>query len=497
MERILTFPDPFPDETVYSLAVRYHRIIGNSSYRRTSDELFGYYSRTCGSIFPCGLKALAYRLDDVITASDLIQHHTLLPLYRPFLSEDAYSATVRSMMSTNGSGVMMRLGLTASGLLKYSSFRYCHECTLDDLRLFGVPYWHRIHTAPGVLTCPFHNQPLTSYDFQCRHDWRHMVLPGEGDSSSQHASPSNCIGNNVSQLQAWALLNSDLLCELVKRDVLRFCLAELELINNGRLRNREISQYFRYRLSMGPTHGPYEKLIISPDWIVRLLRPRERVVQPFHFLCALSLLGQDVASLKTLIDSDFRYTPPSPNYCNRIVSAEPSTMSYYRSGYQRDKNKKCHERAGYSWLYRHDRAWLVDNLQPLPPHRNQNSRVDWEVRDQEFSSNLLAAHQLILLRKDKPYKITKSQLARAIPGGFGLLRNIAKLKMSSELLAGLVESEQDFQLRKLRWAIENLPYPKFLQHWLVIKLAGIRVSRFDRRKLQELIEAHRLANGVV
>lgn len=497
MERLLTFPEPLPDETVYSLAVRYHRIVGNFSYRRTSGELFGFYSRTCGSIFPCGLDALASQLDGVITAGDLIQYHTLLPLYRPFLSDRAYSATIQSMMSTSGSGVMMRLGLTASGLLKYSSFRYCHECALDDLRLFGAPYWHRIHTAPGVLTCPRHNRPLTSYDFQCRHDWRLMVLPGEGYSSSQHAGFSNCIGDNVSQLQAWALLNPELLCEIVERDVLRFCLADLGLINNCRLRQREISQYFRCRLSMGPSLGPYESLIVRPDWIVRLLRPRERLAQPFHFFYALSLLGQDVASLKAFINSDFRYNPPPLKYCNRIVNAAPSTRSYYRSVYQRDKNKKCHERAGYSWLYRHDRAWLVDNLQPLPPQRNKNCRVDWVKRDEVFSSNLLAARQLILLRKDKPSKITKSQLARVIPGGFGLLRNIAKLKKSSDMLPVLIENEHDFQLRKLQWAIEKLPYPKFLQHWLVIKLAAIRVRHFDRRELQELIDAHRLINGVV
>ncbi|MBS9759956.1 TniQ family protein [Pseudomonas mosselii] len=498
MERILTFPEPLPDETMYSLAVRYHRIIGNSSYRRTSDELFGYYSRTCGSMFPCGLKALAYRLGGMITASDLILHHTLLPLYRPFLSERAYSATVQSMMSNNGSGVMMRLGLTASGLLKHSSLRYCPACVLDDLRSSGVPYWHRIHVAPGVLTCPLHDQLLISYKFEYSNDWRYMVLPGEGNSKPRCTDSPAEVSNTVSHLQNWGLRNPDLLCEIVERGILRFCLAELGFINNGRLCERALSQYLKHRLSMGPSHGPYEQLVIGHDWVLRLLRPRERVIQPFHFFFALSLLGQNVASLKAFQRSDSRYTPRPDKSGSCVVHTSPSiTTNSHRADYQRDKDKKCHERAGYNWLYRYDRAWLVDNVHPLPPTRARTCRADWGKRDEEFLSRMLAARHLILLRVGKPSKITKSELARTIPGGSGLLRNIAKLKKSSEMLPVLIENEHDFQLRKLQWAIENLPYPKFLQHWLVIKLAGIRVSRFDRCELQELIDARRLVNGVV
>lgn len=77
MDRLHWFPQPFPDESLYSLAVRYHRLSSNDSYRRTSQELFGAYSRTCGSILPCCLGALSQRLASAYSVEHLIDRFTL------------------------------------------------------------------------------------------------------------------------------------------------------------------------------------------------------------------------------------------------------------------------------------------------------------------------------------------------------------------------------------------------------------------------------------
>ena len=85
---LLCFPKPFPDESLYSLAVRYHKLAANPGYRVTSQELFGSYSRTCGSILPCCLGALSERLGGAISVRQLIERFTLLPLYLPFLNDE-------------------------------------------------------------------------------------------------------------------------------------------------------------------------------------------------------------------------------------------------------------------------------------------------------------------------------------------------------------------------------------------------------------------------
>jgi len=104
MERLLVFPEPFPDELLYSLVVRYHRMVANVSYRRTSQELFGTYSRTCGSVLPCCLEALSARTDGLVTVPELLRSLTLLPLYKPFLSPSTYEFAVRHMKGADGTG---------------------------------------------------------------------------------------------------------------------------------------------------------------------------------------------------------------------------------------------------------------------------------------------------------------------------------------------------------------------------------------------------------
>lgn len=88
MANLLFFPQPFPDESLHSLAVRYHKLAANPSYRLTSHELFGSYSRTCGSILPCCLGVLSERLRGAISVGELIERFTLFPLYLPFLNEE-------------------------------------------------------------------------------------------------------------------------------------------------------------------------------------------------------------------------------------------------------------------------------------------------------------------------------------------------------------------------------------------------------------------------
>ncbi len=137
MERLLLFPQPFADETLYSLVVRYHKLSANGSYRRTSQDLFGAYSRTCGSIVPCCLGALSQRLASAYSVTELIDRFTLLPLYEPFLSDATYSAACITMAGSDGTGLKMALGITASGFLKYASLRYCPSCVREDTQHCG------------------------------------------------------------------------------------------------------------------------------------------------------------------------------------------------------------------------------------------------------------------------------------------------------------------------------------------------------------------------
>ncbi|ASD20428.1 TniQ family protein [Pseudomonas aeruginosa] len=291
MDRLLLFPEPLPDETLYSLAVRYHRIVANDSYRRTSQELFGTYSRTCGSVLPCCLGPLSAQLGGLYSVGELVESLTLLPLYRPFLKQAAYESAVRRMEGTQGTGLKMSLGITASGLLKYASFRYCGACIEHDLTHYGVPYWHRIHMATGVCVCPHHGNILLSASFPGNSEWRCMLLPGETCGTPVLKESSSEASQAIAEMQFWALRNSLDACGLMREDFLKFRLAQMGMYQRGRLKDLRLRNYLRKRLNRSSRGGEFEAVVGDVSWAVQLFHRRGRVIQPFRYYFMCWLLG--------------------------------------------------------------------------------------------------------------------------------------------------------------------------------------------------------------
>ena len=55
-----SFPNPYPDEILYSTVARYHQRSGNILFRQTVEELFGDRSAHSAVVLPAGLGALPY-----------------------------------------------------------------------------------------------------------------------------------------------------------------------------------------------------------------------------------------------------------------------------------------------------------------------------------------------------------------------------------------------------------------------------------------------------
>lgn len=67
--------------------------------------------------------------------------------------------------------------------------QYCAQCTFDDLKLWGVPYWRRTHQIPNVVACPVHGTVLNSKTLPSRYHLS-VGLPPISNQSS-HANPED------------------------------------------------------------------------------------------------------------------------------------------------------------------------------------------------------------------------------------------------------------------------------------------------------------------
>src|SRR6266568_7193258 len=132
------FPKAYPDELLYSICARCFDRMCYPNKQALVQELFG--TRT---VLAC--IELPSHLDDLIaalpaghryTADQLIDHHTLLPFYGPFLPPDRLDHIRQDMHGKNGSTIHMRLGIMASRVSLPRWLRLCPCCVQEDRKNF-------------------------------------------------------------------------------------------------------------------------------------------------------------------------------------------------------------------------------------------------------------------------------------------------------------------------------------------------------------------------
>ena len=486
MESLLFFPQPLPDESLYSLAVRYHRLAANSSYRLTSQELFGTYSRTCGSILPCCLDALSQRLGEVYSVEELIERFTLLPLYRPFVNDAVYSAASIAMTGNYGTGLKMSLGITASRFLKHTSFRYCVSCVREDTLNYGAAYWHRIHQAIGTCICPHHREGLRAMIFPDGADWRRMLLPAEVRGTPVMESLDGTAAAAIAEMQFWGLEHPRDVQALLTGNFLRYRLDEMRFIKSGRIRERMLRAFLAPRLLCSPRAAEFQEIAHSCDWVLRVFRPRG-VVQPlkFYFLCWL--LGLSLEQLKLFRPKVTPCIGDRSGGHDAVNAAKEVDIEAHRSAFSSSGNLKCHEKPGYMWLYRHDREWLTQYVAAHPFIRLREALIDWEGRDSALAQELLIAKNQLLSAEGKPQKITRAALCRLVDNDHYFLKVPHHFPLSIALMDELLESTHDHQVRKIKWAVKTYALNERCAMSVVYRFAGIRVSKVSETELLTLL----------
>lgn len=136
---------------------------------------------------------------------------------------------------------------------------------------------------------------------------------------------------------------------------------------------------------------------------------------------------------------------------------------------------KCHEKPGYQWLYRHDREWLADYVSAHPFIRLRPELVDWDARDLALARDLLVARDQILSTQSRPQKITRAALGRKVAHSYDFLRRPGKFPISFLLMKDMLESDHDYQIRKIYWAVRHYLPPEQSAVSVVYRFAGIRV----------------------
>jgi Tn7-like transposition protein D/TniQ protein len=152
------FPTAYPDELLYSICARFGELVDYRSKLAVHVDLFGNKGNTAIVDLPSHLGYLIANLPPghPHTVDRLIDDYTLFRYYAPFL-EVKRAARIRQLMSGSSSlAVQTYVGRNSGKIHPPYSLRYCPQCVVEDRKIYGECYWHRLHQATGVEVCPRH-----------------------------------------------------------------------------------------------------------------------------------------------------------------------------------------------------------------------------------------------------------------------------------------------------------------------------------------------------
>ena len=138
--------------------------------------------------------------------------------------------------------------------------------------------------------------------------------------------------------------------------------------------------------------------------------------------------------------------------------------------------------ATYARLYKHDRDWLNQNSPTLRVPVSSHHRVDWHERDKLVLAQVQDAVQL-LLNAAKPIRLTIGRIGKTLDLKALLEQHLAQMLLTKAYLESVTESIEDYQIRRVRWAIEKLEQQgEEVKPWKVIRIAALGEDYSDNVK---------------
>ncbi|XXF70884.1 TnsD family Tn7-like transposition protein [Thermoanaerobacterium thermosaccharolyticum] len=129
----------------------------------------------------------------------------------------------------------------------------------------------------------------------------------------------------------------------------------------------------------------------------------------------------------------------------------------------------------FTWLYRNDREWLNNNSHAKKRVNNGYIRVDWDSRDKEILPKVEGVVKDMLNSKEKPERISISRIGGKLGIRALLEKHLDKLPRTRAYLDSVKESDKDFRIRRIKWAIQELEKEgQELKEWRILRKAGIR-----------------------
>ncbi|MBD1808116.1 TniQ family protein [Microcoleus sp. FACHB-SPT15] len=319
------FPDPYPDELLYSICARFQNLVQYSNSELLVQELFGIRHARAVVGLPSHLGHLVATIPSGhrYTVDRLIDEATLLPFYSPFLPPDRVRS-VREQMGGSGSNIHCHIGISST-IRSPAYLQFCPLCAVKDKEQLGERYWHRLHQVPGVEVCPTHavflekssvcpRTQINPYNFISAEQaiqvtsWRLLDL----------SDPCHEKLLKLAYDAAWLLKQHGLVFSLQSiRDRYMYLLPERGLATySGRVHQGQLLKAFKnsYPLDLLQLLQSELDEEIRANWLCRLVWHSQGSHHPLHHLLLIHFLGHTAETFFKL-PSEFKPFGEGPWSC--------------------------------------------------------------------------------------------------------------------------------------------------------------------------------------
>lgn len=495
------FPEPYEDELLYSVLARYHIRSANLSAKHTLMELYGCTSVTASMELPGNINTLSNSLPKSFSfsAEDIIFNHTLYPFYSAFMTEKRAKEVYELMLGNEGSKIFSAIGASNKQIKSNQNLRFCKDCVKEDIVKYGETYWHRIHQIPKLCICLKHKKILMESTAEIHLKNRQEYINATMEICSEHYHNGNLpifkpaiemknndvemndiidksilLGNNVKFLLDNKVYFKE---DNYFRDIYIGKLIEKgyaerkNLINQEELLRAFKNHYGENFLNL--TQSNYE--IGTSNWVTNMSRKHRNGFHPIQhllFMQFLDITAEDIFTNKIRIQevkkrSYSKSEDEHLTYRNKWLDAIRNNPGKSKT-FIRDNNCSI-----YTWLYKYDKRWLDENSPKRKVGIRKESVVDWNKRDQQCLELVKEQVTFIKERKEKPERITIGLIGRKIKKLTLLQKHLDKMPKTKEYLGENIETVEEVQIRRIKWAVEKLAEEDIVREWKVVELAGL------------------------
>ncbi len=502
---MLSFPLPYPDELLYSTIARYGIHAGITSPKELLREVFGDTKIIATVDLPGHILLISklYPFELQIQPLDLLYHHTLFPLYAPFIGEQRRKLLVDQLINAPKNSAHVMTGIAASRVSRPQNLRYCPKCFEEQEECYGERYWKREWQVTGVDSCTTHKTALQETSIGLYSDHRHLFQAAtlyeiEDDLPVTATRQSRMIAEGVKELLA---LKATEVPTFEQWGQYYKALAYELGLNRGhqvlhKLTANKIQAYWGKgwleSLGLGLTHD-------ESCWLKMLFRKHRKAFSYLEHLIVLNALIHPKWNFKEISSKVLHYKTYTVSLqCPLSMASSKDEIKQKRIiwSFQVDlKGVNASRRSGfggvYAWLYRNDRSWLMAfNKSHKQPRIAEKFRVRWQNRDRSLVKQLIGIRNQSELELQSP-RWSKAWFINQSRKRATLEKHLSLLPLCRLFFDLYTESVSEYQIRRITCKIIGLgKNNRALRRWRVLRNSGLseaRLTDLSRQFLKEVI----------